>query len=482
MQTCEETLARRSGSCRDSAWLLVQVLRNLGLAARFVSGYLIQLRPDVKPLDGPAGAEHDFSDLHAWAEVFLPGAGWVGLDPTSGLLTGEGHLPLAASPDFASAAPLTGTVDPCETKFDFQMRVTRIHEDPRVTRPYSEEQWQRIEQVGQQVDKELAGGDVRLTMGGEPTFVSLDDIDGAEWNTAALGENKRRMAGELFRRMARRFASGALLHFGQGKWYPGESLPRWALGCYWRADGEPIWNNPELIAQDDRAYRVQRAGSPGVHYASCRASRRRSEARYRRIRRRLALPVEGTASACQRRPAEIEPRRRRRTSAAGTSVRAGPGTRGRLCFAAAAPFQRGTNPLGERFLDVPNGVNVFDSGRLADGLTAAARLGFSGPPKKTRRTFTSGIPLRTGRRCLLTAAHTAIKDRRVCPRNSDRTALESLRASVRPCDRRPTGIARPCVNWRAWHAIRLCSRTPPPSTRGCTRSEPSTNGGTRTSG
>jgi len=254
VQTCETTLTLRSGSCRDSAWLLVQILRNLGLAARFVSGYLIQLRPDVKPLDGPAGTDHDFTDLHAWVDVYLPGAGWVGLDPTSGLLTGEGHLPLAATPDPASAAPLSGGVDPCETEFDFHMEVTRIHEDPRVTRPYSEEQWERIQQVGRQVDGDLSGGDVRLTMGGEPTFVSLDDMDGPEWNTTALGANKQRLAGDLFRRLERRFASGPLLHFGQGKWYPGESLPRWALGCYWRTDGEPIWNNPDLIAEDDHPY------------------------------------------------------------------------------------------------------------------------------------------------------------------------------------------------------------------------------------
>jgi uncharacterized protein (DUF2126 family)/transglutaminase-like putative cysteine protease len=254
VQSCEETLTRRSGSCRDSAWLLVQVLRNLGLAARFVSGYLIQLRPDVKPLDGPGGADHDFTDLHAWAEVFLPGAGWVGLDPTSGLLTGEGHLPLAASPDYTSAAPISGAVEPCETSFEFQMRVTRIHEDPRVTRPYSDEQWQRIQSVGGQVDRELESGDVRLTMGGEPTFVSIDDMDAPEWNTAALGPKKRRMAGELFRRLGRRFGTKPLLHFGQGKWYPGESLPRWALGCYWRADNEPIWNDPALVADDDHDY------------------------------------------------------------------------------------------------------------------------------------------------------------------------------------------------------------------------------------
>jgi uncharacterized protein (DUF2126 family)/transglutaminase-like putative cysteine protease len=254
VQSCEETLKRRSGSCRDSAWLLVQILRNLGLAARFVSGYLIQLRPDVKPLDGPAGADHDFTDLHAWAEVFLPGAGWVGLDPTSGLLTGEGHLPLAASPDYQSAAPISGAVDPCETSFEFHMRVTRIHEDPRVTHPYSDEQWGRIQQVGEQVDRELESGDVRLTMGGEPTFISIDDMDAPEWNTAALGAKKREMAGELFRRLSTRFGTKPLLHFGQGKWYPGESLPRWALGCYWRADKEPIWNHPALIAEDGRNY------------------------------------------------------------------------------------------------------------------------------------------------------------------------------------------------------------------------------------
>ena len=254
VQSCEETLEKRSGSCRDSAWLLVQMLRHLGLAARFVSGYLIQLKPDVKPLDGPAGADSDFTDLHAWTEVYLPGAGWIGLDPTSGLLAAEGHLPLAATPDPFSAAPISGAIDPCETKFDFQMSLTRVHEDPRVTKPYTEEQWQTIEQLGHRVDEQLRRADTRLTMGGEPTFVSIDDMDGAEWNTAALGPHKRKLAGELFTRLAGRYATGPLMHYGQGKWYPGESLPRWALACYWRLDGVPIWRDPTLIAEDDRQY------------------------------------------------------------------------------------------------------------------------------------------------------------------------------------------------------------------------------------
>ncbi len=250
VQTCEETLTSLTGSCRDSGWLLVQILRHLGIAARFVSGYLVQLSSDVKSLDGPSGPEEDFTDLHAWAEAYVPGAGWIGLDPTSGLFASEGHIPLSCTPDFSSAAPVSGATDVTEVTFEFENKVFRIHEDPRVTKPYTEEQWSKVMEVGQAVEQDLQENDVRLTMGGEPTFISIDDFESKEWITAADGPLKRKLAYDLSLRLKNRFAFGGIMHFGQGKWYPGEQFPRWQYALYWRKDGISIWNNDNLVAKE----------------------------------------------------------------------------------------------------------------------------------------------------------------------------------------------------------------------------------------
>ncbi|MFC4947253.1 DUF2126 domain-containing protein [Pseudonocardia sp. GCM10023141] len=247
VQNPEETLERRLGSCRDSAWLLVTILRRLGLAARFASGYLVQLVADQKPVTGPSGPTADFTDLHAWAEVYLPGAGWIGLDPTSGLFAGEGHIPLACTPEPSSAAPVSGALEPAEVTFSHVNAVRRLRESPRVTLPYSDEQWSAIDALGTAVDAELTAGDVRLTQGGEPTFVSVSDMESPEWTVAPDGPGKRELAWRLSERLAERFAPGGFVQFGQGKWYPGEPLPRWEMRVLWRADGKPLWRDPALL-------------------------------------------------------------------------------------------------------------------------------------------------------------------------------------------------------------------------------------------
>jgi uncharacterized protein (DUF2126 family)/transglutaminase-like putative cysteine protease len=265
VQTPDFTLRTGVGSCRDFAWLLVSVARQMGLAARFVSGYLVQLTSDVKALDGPSGPSADFTDLHAWAEVYVPGAGWIGLDPTSGLFAGEGHIPLAATPHPSGAAPITGGIEPCESVLEFSNTVTRIHEDPRVTLPYTEEAWATIQNVAAGVDKRLVAGDVRLTVGGEPTFVSVDNQVDDEWTTAADGPHKRQRASDLAARLKALWAPHGLVHRGQGRWYPGEPLPRWQIGLYWRTDGQPLWPDGTLFADP---WEIDPAGPPAAESAA----------------------------------------------------------------------------------------------------------------------------------------------------------------------------------------------------------------------
>jgi len=248
IQSSEVTLERLSGSCRDSAWLMVQALRNLGIAARFVSGYLIQLANGE-----PDGPKADTADLHAWAEAFLPGAGWVGMDPTSGLLVAEGHIPLVCTPGAAQAAPVEGTAEPAKVDFSYSITVARMNESKAAADSISDEDWLRIRQVAHSVDASLEEQDVRLTMGGEPTYVGIDEPESPQWNIDALGPIKRSRGLALIQALRKRIAPGGLLHYGQGKWYPGEPLPRWALSCYWRLDGVPVWEDIQLIADGDAA-------------------------------------------------------------------------------------------------------------------------------------------------------------------------------------------------------------------------------------
>lgn len=248
VQSCEQTLKNTSGSCRDSGWLLVEIMRHYGIAARFVSGYLVQLTPDVVSLDGPAGTKEDFTDLHAWTEVYLPGAGWVGLDPTSGLFAGEGHIPLACTPQPMSAAAISGGASEPATDFHFHNRVMRFDERPRVTLPYTESVWEDVLALGKEVDAQLVADDVRLSMGGEPTFVAIDNLESPQWNDDALGEQKLDRSGALLKLLREKFSPNGITTFAQGKWYPGEPTPRWALISHWRSDGEPIWKDANQVS------------------------------------------------------------------------------------------------------------------------------------------------------------------------------------------------------------------------------------------
>ena len=381
VQTPDFTLRTGIGSCRDSAWLLVSILRQLGLAARFVSGYLVQLTSDVEALDGPSGPAADFTDLHAWAEVYIPGAGWIGLDPTSGLFAGEGHIPLSATPHPESAAPITGATEPCETTLDFSNVVTRVHEDPRVTLPYTEAAWGAICALGARVDERLAAGDVRLTVGGEPTFVSIDNQVDPEWTTDADGPHKRERASALAARLKKVWAPQGLVQRSQGKWYPGEPLPRWQIGLFWRTDGEPLWTDEALLADPWPAERRTarplgarrrrgRCSTPSPTASGCRLRRcgRPTRTRWAGWPPRCGSPqVNPVAATTTWRPTPPDAPRR----AAGAARRAR--HRARRLRAAAAPPRRRLR-LGQRRLAAAPRAHRAARGRFAGRAAAAAGL------------------------------------------------------------------------------------------------------------
>lgn len=245
--TSEDTLGHGRGSCRDSAQLLVDAFRARGLAARFVSGYLIQLTDEGNLPDEQKGVDRDVIDLHAWCEVYVPGAGWLGLDGTSGLFCNEGHIPLAATVEPALAAPIDGTAELAAIGFDFEMNISRLGHEFRPRVPYDDATWEAMKEAGAAADRLLESSGLALTMGGEPTFTSRKHAREPEWNGEALGPTKRIAGRQLAVKLLAALGSGGLMVERQGKHYPGESLPRWALELMWRKDGEPVWRDARLL-------------------------------------------------------------------------------------------------------------------------------------------------------------------------------------------------------------------------------------------
>ena len=220
--------------------LLVAALRSRGLAARFVSGYLVQLTDEGMIPDEPRGVGRDVVDLHAWAEVYLPGAGWIGLDATSGLFCGEGHIPLACVARPALAAPITGTSDVGADSFSFELRVGRLGHEARPTTPYPEETWKALLAASDRADAALVEAGLTLTVGGEPTFNSRLHPEAPEWRTAALGPTKWEQGLALAGELRDRMAPGGVILRRAGQVVPGREPA--ALGA--RRGGAPRRDAP----------------------------------------------------------------------------------------------------------------------------------------------------------------------------------------------------------------------------------------------
>ena len=257
----EDVVKRGTASPWEAAWLMAVSLRHLGVAARFTAGYRVVLASEAVPIHAwTADAEDsetslwlDSASLHAWCEVFLPGAGWIGLDPSAGLFTHEGYIPLTATPDPLRALPWVAEVaepgkpaevPPPDESFE-SIAVRRLIAAAEPS-PYSDAQWGDISALGQSVDARLATAGISLAMG-QTLNLTSPYSDSIEWATTALGPRKRAAAEDLLARLRLKVAPGGVLHESQGEWFGGETLPRWKLSCFFRADGEPIWRNSSLL-------------------------------------------------------------------------------------------------------------------------------------------------------------------------------------------------------------------------------------------
>jgi uncharacterized protein (DUF2126 family)/transglutaminase-like putative cysteine protease len=237
----ETALALRAGTAEALAWLAVASLRALGIAARFASGYRVHVA------DGAANAA-----LHAWTEAFLPGAGWVGIDPTCGLFTTDAWIPLACAPEPATARTIAGFREACDGT-DAASLVARVLEPSPAPSPYSAADWAEIAAVGRAVDADLAAAGVRLGLARELAFTSTRHSGAPEWRTTALGESKVATAEALASALRARLVPDAVVTRGDGEWFAGEASPRWRVACVWRADGRPLWRGPAWPASSPSA-------------------------------------------------------------------------------------------------------------------------------------------------------------------------------------------------------------------------------------